>query len=278
MTEKEHFRRELKKFAETLSKQITRDDEWTIRGFIDLCKNIYSLSPDTKLISKIIELHMFPHFVAFAESIGYKIEPATHQNWYPDMSFIKADNSSVKFAVDVKTTYRVPGAKECNGFTLGSHGEYFRNRNSTKNIQYPYNEYSGHFCLGIIYTKKEKHHEIELKQYKVDEIESIPSVIDHLVVFAEEKWKLASDKSGSGNTANIGSIKNIHDLVSGNGIFAKAGEKLFDEYWQNYGKTQISDEFGSSKALTSFRDFLRFRNLDPSLYNKPSREGGGDES
>ncbi len=84
MTERERFKRELKKFAERLGQQIARDDEWTIKGFIDLFKNIYSLSSDTKLISKIIELHIIPQFATFAESIGYKIELAAHQNWYPD--------------------------------------------------------------------------------------------------------------------------------------------------------------------------------------------------
>ncbi len=277
MSEKEHFKQELKKFAGKLEKQIARDNEWTIKGTIDLFKNIYPLSPDTKLISKILELHIFPHFVTFAKSIGYKIELPTHQNWYPDMSFIKDGDSTVKFAVDIKTTYRVAGANKCNGFTLGSHGEYFCNRTSKKNIQYPYNEYKGHFCLGIIYTRKKEPEEREFGKYQVDAVESIPSVINNFMIFAEEKWKIASDTSGSGNTANIGSIKDICNLVSGNGVFAKAGEKLFDEYWQNYGRIQISDDSGNSTALSSFRDFLRFRNLDPSLYNNPSKKGESDD-
>lgn len=76
---------------------------------------------------------MFPHFLIFAKEIGYEIELATYQNWYPDLTFISQSNPSVKFAVDLKTTYRdenYPGF--CNGFTLGSHGEYFINRTSTK--------------------------------------------------------------------------------------------------------------------------------------------------
>lgn len=62
----------------------------------------------------------------------------------------KQDNS-IKFAVDFKSTYRKEKDK-CNGFTLGSHGEYFQQRSSTKNIQFPYKDYNAHFCLGIIYT------------------------------------------------------------------------------------------------------------------------------
>ena len=102
------------------------DDVWTVRGFIDVFKNVYTISSDTKIVSKILELHLFPKFLSFAKNIGYEIELATYQNWYPDLTFIKKDRPDIKFAVDLKTTYRDeanPGF--CNGFTLGSHGEYF---------------------------------------------------------------------------------------------------------------------------------------------------------
>jgi hypothetical protein len=46
--------------------------------------------------------------------------------------FLKA-TPHIKFAVDLKTTYRLENNPAfCNGFTLGSHGEYFINQNSTK--------------------------------------------------------------------------------------------------------------------------------------------------
>ena len=154
--EKENFSRKLKEFAGTLTDKISQNDEWTIRGFIDIFKNIYTISSDTKIISKLLELHLFPYFLSFAESIGYDIELATHQNWYPDLSFICKQDRNIKFVVDLKTTYRLknyPGF--CNGFTLGSHGEYFEDRNSFKNIQYPYSQYNGHFCVGIIYDRTE---------------------------------------------------------------------------------------------------------------------------
>ena len=55
----------------------------------------------------------------------------------------------MKFALDLKTTYRLQDNPEFfNGFTLGSHGEYFTDRKSKKNIQFPYGEDAGHFCLG----------------------------------------------------------------------------------------------------------------------------------
>ena len=66
---KQEFLSELKKFANTLAEQIANDDEWTVRGFIDIFKNVYTISNDTKIVSKVLELHLFPHFVAFAEML-----------------------------------------------------------------------------------------------------------------------------------------------------------------------------------------------------------------
>ena len=266
--EKDVFAKALKDFAASLAMKITLNDEWTVRGFIDVFKNVYTISSDTKVISKILELHLFPNFLSFAQSIGYEIELATYQNWYPDLTFVKRDNPNIKFAVDLKTTYRdeeYPGF--CNGFTLGSHGEYFINRTSTKNIQYPYNDYSGHFCLGIIYKRSEIDKFEETKKYVVDEVENIPAVIRNFTFFAQEKWRIASDKGGSGNTANIGSIQKIDDILSGNGVFAKAGEDLFDDYWANFGKMEIPTEKGEHKKLSSFSEYLSYRGLPISLNN-----------
>lgn len=62
-TEKIAFGMQLKDFAKTLTGFITKGDEWTIRGFIDIFKNIYTISSDTKIVSKVLELHLFPHFL-----------------------------------------------------------------------------------------------------------------------------------------------------------------------------------------------------------------------
>jgi len=267
--QKAQFNLSLSEFAQTLEGFIALDGEWTVKGFIDAFKNIYTISSDTKVLSKILELHLFPHFLEFAQRIGYSLELATYQNWYPDLTFINKENNEVKFAVDLKTTYvdeERPGF--CNGFTLGSHGEYFINRDSTKNIQYPYNNYCGHFCLGIIYSRAILTSEFETRKYSIDELGEIPSVINGFTFFATEKWKIASDKGGSGNTANIGSIKNIADILSGNGVFAKAGEEIFDDYWANFGKIQIETKGGERKPMTSLDQYIAYRGLTPEIKNK----------
>lgn len=274
--EKDKFAKELKKFAASLAAHIALNDEWTIRGFIDVFRNVYAISSDTKIISKILELNLFPYFLSFAKSIGYEIELAAHQNWYPDLTFIKQCDPNIKFAVDLKTTYRDEKYPDfCRGFTLGSHGEYFINRTSQKNIQHPYNDYSGHFCLGIIYTRSVIDTLEETKIYTVDEVKNIPSVIRDFIFFAEEKWRIASDTGGSGNTANIGSIQKIDDIISGNGVFAKAGEELFDDYWANYGKMEIPTSEGEYKKLSSFSEYLSYRGLPLSLNNPKAAKTKG---
>ena len=262
-------------FAKSLGALISHDDQWTIKGFIDMFKNVYTISSDTKVVSKILELHLFPHLLIFAESIGYKIELAKHQNYYPDLTFIKKDDYNVKFAVDIKTSYvdeKYPGF--CNGFTLGSHGEYFINRDSSKNIQYPYSQYSGHFCLGIIYSRSKLLTDTETRRYSLEELPDIPSVISNFIFFVAEKWKIASDKSGSGNTAHIGSIKFIDDIITENGVFAKAGEEFFDDYWANFGKIQIETKNGNRNALSSFDEYIIYRGLSREIINPRSYRRG----
>lgn len=261
--EKEKFSRLLKSFAEALSGQITRDGEWTVKGFVDVFRNLYTISLDTKVISKVMEIHLFPSFTKFAQDNGYIIEPATRQNYYPDLTVISESNPEIMFAVDLKTTARDDWkVGQCNGFTLGSHGTYFQNREGSKNIQHPYGKYLAHFCLGVIYTKASDK-ESRPERRNIDELDKVKSVISDLVFFAEEKWKIASDKHGSGNTANIGSIRSIADILTGNGVFAKAGEELFDDYWMNYGK--IRDEHG---IVDTFARYLKYRNLPASYNNK----------
>jgi hypothetical protein len=274
------FKKDLDKFADRLEKYVSTDNgDWSIKGFIDVYKNIYTISSDTKIVSKILEIHIIPQILQFAESIDFKIILAEKQNWYPDLTFVSKKNDEVKFAVDIKTTFR--RNQKTAGFTLGSHGGYFKERDKDKNIQFPYNQYTGHFCLGVIYTRTDVTDDLskteifqvqelqdgyetlnkkvgEREVTTVKELKSITSVIKDFDFFASEKWKIASDKQGSGNTANIGSIVDIADLKSGNGIFSKLGEEWFDEYWINHGSaTMLKD--GKAIKITTLKDFLEFK-------------------
>ncbi len=275
-----HFKTELDKFADKLEKYVSTDNgDWSVKGFIDVYKNIYTISSDTKIVSKILEIHIFPQILQFADSIGYKLILAEKQNWYPDLSFVHKKNEEVKFAVDIKTTFR--RNHKTAGFTLGSHGAYFKERDKSKNIQFPYNQYTGHYCLGVIYTRtdlSEDFPETEIYQVQdlleeydkpnkkvgerevttVKNLKSITSVIKDFDFFAAEKWKIASDKQGSGNTANIGSIFDIADLKNENGIFSQLGEEWFDEYWINHGSATMMRD-GKLIKITTLKDFLEFK-------------------
>lgn len=271
--QKQEFINNLKNFADTLTEFVSTDSgEWTIKGFIDSRKNVYTISSDSKIVSKILEIQLFPKFKEFANSIGFDIVLAEKQNWYPDMSFVSKEDPSLKFAVDIKTTYRLEDYDGfCNGFTLGSHGEYFRVRTSTKNIQFPYSEYTAHLCLGVIYTRAQTTDIDETEVLSLAGIESINSVLTNLHFFAEEKWKISSDRGGSGNTANIGSIDCIEDILNGHGVFKDLGEGIFDDYWINQGVLQVPKpgSEGEYKKLTKLTEFLEFTGKDVNLINKP---------
>lgn len=134
MLAKEEFFTDLVAFAATLDEHVSREDrQWSVKGFIDAFRSIYTISSDTKIVSKILEIHLFPRILQFATEHGFKLVLAEHQNHYPDISFVLGKDESVKFAVDFKTTYRSPSKPWlCNGFTLGSHGKYFQDRTAQR--------------------------------------------------------------------------------------------------------------------------------------------------
>lgn len=228
---KEKFRNQLLKYVDQFNAAVsTEDGDWVVKGFIDIAKNIYTISVDTKVISKIMELLLFPKIRRFAEENNYKIVLSEEQNHYPDMTFIDENNN--KFAVDIKSTYRKNG-RDVNGMTLGAFTGYFRDRKSKKNITFPYDEYVGHFVLGVIYSRTDKHID-EKKIYHIDNLQNITSVVKDFVFFVQEKYKIAIDRPGSGNTKNMGSVLKIDELITGKGPFAALGEKVFDDYWMFY--------------------------------------------
>src|SRR6266849_8973766 len=96
----EQFLRKLQAHADTFAKAVaTNEGEWIIKGFIDVYRRIYTISVDTKIVSKVLELLLFPMFVEFGKTHGLKIELCLQQNFYPDLTFIHEETGR-KFAVD----------------------------------------------------------------------------------------------------------------------------------------------------------------------------------
>jgi len=228
---KKRFRDKLLKHVEMFNSAVaTRKGDWVVKGFIDIAKNIYTISVDTKVISKIMELLLFPKICQFAEENSLKIVLCKEQNFYPDITFV--DKAGNKFAADLKSTYR-KNVKEVNGMTLGAFTGYFRNRSSKKNITFPYEEYTGHFIIGVIYSRSPRVPD-ERKVFKLTELQKITSVVRDFEFFVQEKYRIALDRPGSGNTKNIGSVTRIDALVNGKGPFFELGEDVFDDYWMYY--------------------------------------------
>ena len=237
----------------------TKDGQWVVKGFIDVHKHIYTISTDTKVVSKIIELYIFPLLSKFAQDNGLQLELAKEQNFYPDITFI--DNEKNLFAVDIKSSYRKTSTK-INGMTLGAFTGYFRNRQSTKNVTHPYSSYKAHIVLGIIYSENDKAID-ERKSYNIENIDDIISVVKDITFFVQEKWKIAIDRPGSGNTKNIGSVSLIENLINGKGTFVELGESVFDDYWTNY----LTPDMAKNAELpnpyyNNLESYKKFRNIN----------------
>ncbi len=91
--------------------------EWHIKGVVDGKGQLYTLSDDTKLISKVFELVAFPVITQALEPLVQSWETEDRQTVYPDLTLIIPGALPNKIAVDIKSTYR---KGLFAGFTLGS--------------------------------------------------------------------------------------------------------------------------------------------------------------
>lgn len=249
----------------------TDGDEWKVKGFIDVDKNIYTISHDTKVVSKIIEIILIPKLKLFAERNGMELELPDAQNYYPDLTFKDKQDGSL-FAVDFKTTYyevtKKKGVEEkkIKGMTLGAFSGYFRDRNSTKNIQHPYHEYKSHLVLGIVYRQADETGD-EFQVYGIDELAHIKSVINSFIFFLQPKYKIAIDHPGSGNTKNIGGIADLEKMINGQGPFVEKfgdkAEKVFDDYWVNYRTAGEAKQHDMEKPnYTDLDSYLAYKKIE----------------
>jgi len=87
--------------------------------------------------------------------------------------------------------------------------------------------------LGVIYSRTDETSR-EKNVYQLNDLKKIISVIHDFTFFVQEKYKIAADRPGSGNTKNIGSVTNIDRLIQGKGPFVELGEGVFDDYWMYY--------------------------------------------
>ena len=226
------------------------DGNWTVKGFIDIFKNVYTISLDTKVISKVLEIMLFPKIQQFAVENDFDIVLSKEQNFYPDISFIGKNNGE-KIALDIKSTYRT-SETTASGFTLGAFTGYFRDRTSKKNITFPYGEYKKHYVLGIIYTKQDG------------------SVIKGIEFILQEKYKIASDRPWNGASKDIGSTAKIDELREGSGVFADYGVDVFDDYWVYYMTNDMAHQVDLQKP--PYRNIKEYFEYKPVVHQRIMRE------
>lgn len=254
---KEEFLKALQTEVLEYNKIIATDKgDWIVKGFIDIYRNIYTISIDTKVVSKVIEILLIPEFEKFAKKYNLKLILPPQQNFYPDLSFV-CNETGNKFAVDIKSTFK-DSKDKIKSMTLGAFTGYFRNRESTKNTTFPYQEYQYHLVLGVIYTQvAESANEKEV--YSLDEIESIESVIKDFQFFVQPKYKIASASPGSGNTKNIGAVNNLEKLINGQGVFSELGEEVYDDYWTFYLTNDMAKALEIKRPYTNLKTYLEYK-------------------
>jgi hypothetical protein len=172
----------------------------------------YKLGNDSKIISKIYELVIIEKLKTLLSSKGFNYIDNDIQNKYPDFIIISKIHEETYYAIDIKSSYLKTKSK-VNGFTLGTYKGYFTNRDSMKSIVKPYKNFNKHFCVCVIY----------------DRIQNLIPV-KHIII--REKWEIASNTPGSGNTCNIGSIKLLSELLDNKCYFDS--ENDFNKFWLNY--------------------------------------------
>lgn len=102
------FEQDMMVLVQRLSNFVTKptSTDSSLVGFVDSYGNLYPITLDTKVLSKVIEFIFSPIIKNFCAEYGYTLEEPRHQNYYPDLTFID-NKSNKKYAVDIKTTYRI---------------------------------------------------------------------------------------------------------------------------------------------------------------------------
>lgn len=267
------FRAKLMRCFDDLTARVSAENgDWTVKGFIDIYQRIYTISLDTKVLSKVLELLILPVLAQFAETHNYELVLAQAQNQYPDFSLISRDDEAECIALDIKTTYRTGvdknGHVRVNGMTLGTFGGYFRTRDRPLNSTFAYNRYTAHYVLGVVYSRVEDID--ERRVYRIADLDDIPSVIRDFQFFLHEKYRIASDRPGSGNTKNIGSTTFLERLLNGTGVFAKLGEAIFDDYWMNYRTRSMARQEGfDAPPYTNLKTYRAYKKRGAEILDLP---------
>ncbi len=227
-------------------------NSYEVCGIIDRAGSVYPLGSDTKVLSTIFELVSRPAVYAAAQTLGYEVVEPKVQNHYPDFTFLHDLGDHAKIAIDVKTTYR-RNDNDKFSYTLGGYTSFIRIGNERKNIVFPFNQYVRHLVIGFVYNRIAEKKAGAVHRYTLRQLTEIPLPFENVEFFVQDKWRISSDRAGSGNTTNIGSITGtIDEFRAGNGPFQS--EEEFLEYWRSYGRTaEARTDFSSIDGFRRFK-------------------------
>ena len=223
---------------------------YSLCGVVDRRARIYPLGSDTKVISTLFEIVTRQAVASYAMNHSLILVEPDKQNHYPDFTLMRSEDDPNKIAIDVKTTYRKEGQERFK-FTMGSYTSYIHEATERKNIVYPHSQYTEHWVVGFVYTRIKGKRNLGGVVYSFSNLSDIPLPFDNVQVFMQEKWRIAGENAGSGNTTNIGSITGtIDDFINGNGKFHSEDEFL--QYWRGYKRTQAERSYAYSN-IAEFR-------------------------
>ena len=226
---------------------------WETVGFLAPDRRVYPFGTDSKVISTVFESLAAPLIKQIADQYSYIVE-SSDQTIYPDFTLSPELGRPSRVAIDIKTTYRrftAKGEVKPFRYTLGSYTSFLRSPGATKNIRYPYDEYSDHWTIGFLYTRRQG---VTSKVYdRPEEVTDLLCPYTDVEYFVQYKYKIVGLSPASGNTTNIGSFptNNIQDLRDGRGPFGPLGKETCDSYWRHYGRT-------SAERATSYSDIEGF--------------------
>ena len=93
----------------------------------------------------------------------------------------------------------------------------------------------------------------------ISSLDKIIAPIKNVEVIIWQKWQLASDRPGSGNTANIGSVRSLEALRKGQGTFTQfggKGEDIFEDYWRSF-------DWKQPRKYTDLKGYLAWKKQQP---------------
>ena len=199
--------------------EAVKDVKWNFVGILDADKKLHPIPKNLNFQALFEKLVIEKLTEKLTEDHGIKVICPSGIRAYPDIILESGKLGNKTIAVDVKTGRRNGNQTH---FTLGSYAGYFKNPDrKMAGCVLPYNSFSEHWAVCFIYDWNPDNDSLNM--------------ISNIQIVVQEKWKLASKRTGTGTTTAIGSIREISKIVKSEGDFKS--EREFLDYWRNYSKS-----------------------------------------